>query len=74
MQSAPASLAIDRISLLSLRTMLTSVIEKPAPQHSVLCGQSTGVAPAVSMSWSISVGFSASSKLVISGGRESRQP
>ncbi len=54
--------------------MLGSVMEKLAPQHSVLCGQSTTVAPAVSSSWSMSVGFSASSNWVTSGGRESRQP
>ena len=74
MQSTSAACAIDRILSLSSKTMLESAMEKLAPQHSVLCGQSTTVAPAVSRSWSISVGFSASSNCVTSGGRDSRQP
>ena len=74
MQSTPAACAMERIWSLRSTTMLESVMEKLAPQHSVLCGQSTAVAPAVSRSLSMSVGFSASSNCVTSGGRDSRQP
>ena len=42
MQSAPAIWAIARIWSLSSSTMLESVMEALAPQHSVLFGQSMG--------------------------------